>query len=381
MEEEKQSSWMGPIFPGLAELHSRCSRFRVARSYRAYRLKKTSQRHSDKMAGRLTSLVKKIRLSLRESFDGSDPLSILTFLSSFKHGCDNGGISEGAATYLLPYFLEGAPQREMNNYISRRKSNYCEAVNNLLSTYASEDSLNTEYLKLHRFHQKSGEDERAFGRRIRQHVDRMGTLYTTRQAIEAYINGLSPPVRGLFTALPSPPSAFEQVVVLCEKLGAGRHAQPVTEIPRRSARMSLGPVPPRPTFMVEDVPDTSMNQIPPVSSVINDSPDDYYRKPTETRRRGSCFLCNDSGHWTVDCPQLTDEQRQNIRDHRAAKRNAKVVTGTLPPPLTSGSSRYPHGPPNTALLVDNKELNSDSVGDMTQDGQESDEELLFCSEN
>jgi hypothetical protein len=123
MEEEIQSSWMGPIFPGLAELHSRCSRFRVARSYRAYRLKKTSQRHSEKMAGRLTSLVKKIRLSLREYFDGSDPLSILTFLSSFKHGCDNGGISEGAATYLLPYFLEGAPQREMNNYISRRKAN------------------------------------------------------------------------------------------------------------------------------------------------------------------------------------------------------------------------------------------------------------------
>jgi hypothetical protein len=88
------------------------------------------------MAGRLTSLVKKIRLSLRESFDGSDPLSILTFLSSFKHGCDSGGISEGAATYLLPYFLEGAPQREMNNYISRLKANYCEAVNNLLSTYA-----------------------------------------------------------------------------------------------------------------------------------------------------------------------------------------------------------------------------------------------------
>jgi hypothetical protein len=67
------------------------------------------------MAGRLTSFVKKFRLSLRESSDSSDPLGILTFLSSFKHGCNNGGISEGAATYLLAYFLEGAPQREMNN--------------------------------------------------------------------------------------------------------------------------------------------------------------------------------------------------------------------------------------------------------------------------
>jgi hypothetical protein len=113
-EDEIQSSWVSPTFLGLAKLHSRLSRFRVARSYRAYSLKKTSQRHSDKMAGRLTSLVKMFRQSLRESLDSSDPLGILTFLSSFKHGCDNGGISEGAATYILAYFL-GAPQREMNN--------------------------------------------------------------------------------------------------------------------------------------------------------------------------------------------------------------------------------------------------------------------------
>jgi hypothetical protein len=267
------------------------------------------------MAGRLTPLVKTIRLSIRESFDGSDPLRILAFLSSFKHGCDNGGITEGAATYLLTYFLEGAHQREINNYISRRKANCCEAVNNLLSMYASEDSLNTEYLKLHRFQQKAIGDEGAFGLRIRQHVDLMGTLYTTRQAIEANINGLSPPVRGLYTALTSPSSAFEQVVVLCEKLGAGRNAQQVTEIPRRTVRMSLGPVPPRKTLMVEDVLETNMNQIPPVSSVIHDSPDDYYRKPsfpTESRRRGSCFLCNDLTHWTVDCHQLADDQRQKF---------------------------------------------------------------------
>jgi hypothetical protein len=110
-EEKRQSSWLGHTFPGLAGLHSRCSRFRVARSYRAYRFKMTSQRHSDKMEGLLMSLVKKIRLSLREYFDGSNPLSILVFLTIFQHGCDNGGITEGAATYLLPYFLEGADEK------------------------------------------------------------------------------------------------------------------------------------------------------------------------------------------------------------------------------------------------------------------------------
>jgi hypothetical protein len=120
--------------------------------------------------------------------------------------------------------MEGAPKREMNTYTSRQKVSYCEAVHNLLSNYASEEIISKEYLKLQRqfLRQKPGEDERAFSRRIRLHADRMGTLYTSRQVIEAYVVGFIPTVRGLYSAHPESLNSFEQVVALCEKLGAGR---------------------------------------------------------------------------------------------------------------------------------------------------------------
>jgi hypothetical protein len=197
-DEEKQNSWLGSKFPGLTELRSQSSRFRYVRSYRAYRLKHTSQRYNQKVAGTLSSLAKKIRPSISELFNGTDPISILTFLISFKRGCDHSGVSEGAAPYLLAYFMEGTPKREMNTYTSPNRVSYCEAVHNLLSNYASEEVLSNEYLKLQRIRQKVGEDERAFSRRVRSHADRMGTLYTSRQVIEAYVDGLLPTVRGLY---------------------------------------------------------------------------------------------------------------------------------------------------------------------------------------
>jgi hypothetical protein len=103
---KKQNSWLGPKYPGLTELHSHSSRFRHVRSYRAYRLKYTSQCYKQKVAGTLLSLAKNIRPSISEAFDGTYPISILTFLISFKIGCDHSGVSEGAAPYLLAYLMD-----------------------------------------------------------------------------------------------------------------------------------------------------------------------------------------------------------------------------------------------------------------------------------
>jgi hypothetical protein len=86
--------------------------------------------------------------------------------------------------------------------------------------YASEEILSNEYLKIQRLRQKPGEDERAFSRCIRLHADRMGTLYTSRKVIEAYVEGRLPAVRGLYSAYSVSLNSFEELVALCEKLGA-----------------------------------------------------------------------------------------------------------------------------------------------------------------
>jgi hypothetical protein len=108
----------------------------------------------------------------------------------------------------------------------------------------------------------------------------MGTLYTSRQVIETYVEGLLPTVRGLQYAHPVSLNSFEQAVALCEKLGAGSTLSQVTEIPRRTARMSLGPVPTRATYLAEDLTDPSIKRIPRVSSITNDRPNDFSRNPS-----------------------------------------------------------------------------------------------------
>jgi hypothetical protein len=332
----------------------------------------------------LSSLAKKIRPSISELFDGTDPISILTFLISFKRGCDHSGVSEGAAPYLLAYFMEGAPKREMNTYTSRQKVSYCEAVHNLLSNYASEEILSNEYLKLQRLRQKPGEDERAFSRRIRLHADRMGTLYTSRQVIEAYVEGLLPTVRGLYSAHPVALNSFEQVVALCEKLGAGRTPSPVTELPRRTARMSLGPVPTRAAYLAEDLTDPSVKQIPRVSSITNDRPNDFYRNPShpaDFRRQGRCFLCHDPNHWTTECPQLTEEQRQSIQKHRELSRKSNAPLNRPLPPPAAGNAHYRAVARNQALLVDHEDASAEVLDDLTHEEREIEEELLFGPEN
>jgi hypothetical protein len=319
---------LGPKYPGLTELHSQSSRFWHVRSYRAYRLKYTSQRYNQKVAGTLLSLAKNIRPSISKAIDGTDPISILTFLISFKRGCDHSGVSEGAAPYILAYFMEGAPKREMNTYKSRQKVSYCEAVHNLYSNYASEEILRNEYLKLQRLRQKTGKDERAFSRRILLHADRMRIIYTSRQVIEAYVEGILPTVRGLYSAHPVSLNSYEQVVALCEKLEVGRTPSQVTEIPRRTARKSLVTVPIRAAYKAEDLSDPEVEQIPHVSSITNYRPTDFYRNPSHHAgvwRQGRCFLCHDPNLLTTECPQLTEEQRQSTQKHRELSRKSSAL--------------------------------------------------------
>jgi hypothetical protein len=247
--------------------------------------------------------------------------------------------------------MEGAPKREMNTYTNRQKLIYCEAVHNLLSNYASEEILSNEYFRIQCLGQKPGEDERAFSRRIRLHADRMGTLYTSRQVIEAYVEVLLPTVRGLYSSHPVSLNSFEKVVALCEKLGAGRTPSQVPEIPRRTARMSLGPVPTRAAYLSEDLIDPSIKQIPRVSSITNDRPNDFYCNPSypaDVRRQGRCFLCHDPNHWTTECPQLTEEQRKSIQKHRELSRKSGAL---LNRPLLRRRPTTPATAPSLAIRL------------------------------
>lgn len=75
--------------------------------YRTYRLMNTPQQFDSKNASRISKLVKKMRSRLKETdFNAIDPILILACLTEFRDACDNIGTHEGAAMWLISYFMK-----------------------------------------------------------------------------------------------------------------------------------------------------------------------------------------------------------------------------------------------------------------------------------
>jgi hypothetical protein len=155
-------------------------------------------------------------------------------------------------------------------------------------------------------------------------------------------------------------------------------------MPRRTARKSLGPVPTRAAYLAEYLTDHSVKQIPRVSSITNDHHNDFYRNPShpaDFRRQGRCFLCHDPNHWTAECPQLTEKQRQKIQKHRELSRKSSAPLNRSFPPPAADNARYRAVARNQALLVDHENESAVLPADLTYEDREIEEELLFGPEN
>ena len=89
------------------------------------------------------------------TFTGSDPIAILGFLTQFRNACNHNGVSEGKAVWLSQHYLAG---RALNLIQSRMTgtflvvddgghkealSTYCEVVNYLLRTFATNELIAT----------------------------------------------------------------------------------------------------------------------------------------------------------------------------------------------------------------------------------------------
>jgi hypothetical protein len=109
----------GRASPGLKELIPSRSDYRLLVSYRSYRLENTSQRYDGTISRRLAPLIMGIRHSVEDKFTGADPIEILDFLRSFKESADHLDVSEGAATRLFPYFLDGLARERYRTHLTR----------------------------------------------------------------------------------------------------------------------------------------------------------------------------------------------------------------------------------------------------------------------
>lgn len=55
-----------------------------------------------------------------DNFDGTDPIRIFNFLNESRTECILNGMHVSYPTYVLPYFLIGSPQDNVNNMLAPR---------------------------------------------------------------------------------------------------------------------------------------------------------------------------------------------------------------------------------------------------------------------
>ena len=75
-------------------------RFRKLLSYKNYLLYDRSPKEGGKVRRKVSSWTKRMQISVKK-FDGTVPISVLSFSAKFKVAADNSGILEGGARLVL----------------------------------------------------------------------------------------------------------------------------------------------------------------------------------------------------------------------------------------------------------------------------------------
>ena len=140
----------------------------------------------------------------KDKFSGSTPVAILGFLRSFRNNTVHNGISEGAAPFILPYFMdEPARHRyetQMGLWLEDRVDLYPRMVNWLLKTYADDDELRKAYQEIQNIRQSEEEDEKELATRLRKKVSLMGNVFSERALMAIYVDGLRSEVHHAVTS-------------------------------------------------------------------------------------------------------------------------------------------------------------------------------------
>jgi hypothetical protein len=363
----------GPPVSGLNEIIPSRSAYRRLLSYRTYRLVNRNQRYDPSVTAKLASYAKRMKHSLEEKFDGSEPIAVLDFLRSFKESADHNQVGEGAAARLMPYFLKGSAKEEYRSYLKEvpaSKPLYPYMVQYLLETYASDDELARAYHMAVTARQRENEDERAFALRLRQIAASAGNVFDEATLKSIFVDGLAEYVQDSLRVHVTPDMPFSKVQRVAHQLGKSlrrtserSHSIGGSRKKEEHASVRTGRTS---AFAVEDEGDDSSvsGQLTPtgggdtmeaalltegtrypygynrVRSIASHSPEGTVfsvptrgwdspsasvvsapiggsRIPRGVPRQNLCFMCYKPGHVISDCPQLPGEVREQAAHNRA----------------------------------------------------------------
>ena len=196
----------GSHFHGLKPIRPSDPRYDRLVDYRTYRLQDTAQSRRGRETGKTRDHVKRLELSFKDStFNGTDPVTVLSFLADVVIECDILEMSEAQAYLALPFLLTGSAKvqfraaRSVGRSTEGGVSCWPEAVQYLLRKYAKSAFIRRANSDLRDVRQRDQETEESYEARLSQAVARCGNVHSTHERITMLIDGLLPTTKSIIS--------------------------------------------------------------------------------------------------------------------------------------------------------------------------------------
>jgi len=176
------------------------SRFKTLLDNRAYFLIRRQLTYTPKEAHGSHRLNKSLDGAFhgQQPFTGALALGIFMFLTTFRRACDAAGLTHGQALPLMVFRLAGnakmAFSGALNSTLGRKRyaiRTYGDAVNWLLSKYATHATMANAYEDIITMKQQDNDAPTACGHRVETQCDLLNGLFDIQDVKDVFITGLS----------------------------------------------------------------------------------------------------------------------------------------------------------------------------------------------
>jgi hypothetical protein len=321
-------------------------RYAQVLSVETYRLRDRAEGLRPDQIGNLTAIANQIRPRLDGShFSGDPPLSVLPFLHQLIRVANQSHMSEAMLLWVVEDFIR-SPAKE--SFRSQHFDSWGTAVHWLLTTYASETTLESAVRRIQTAGQAVNETVSEFGLRLQMEASALGSLLSAAEVKSLYSQGLRDPVRSNFLAS-QPASELDDATSLSVLIGramlletGSRAATPSARGVLTPTRGPARPIPGRPHLLLtpgaplEDG-DLSDSEVADVLAM------EVSHSQASAPERWTCFVCYRMGHGWLDCPLLSHVPSKDKEDIAVRRRKYldQLRSRSL---VTRSGSRWPQSP-------------------------------------
>ena len=200
-----RSPRLGPLVPHLEPLTTILQPFQTVMDYRHYRLNDMTEVPTEADLKHMYKIKEKAEGRHRglAVFDATDPMKLFEFLSIYKRAMNDMGKSEAVAVRALTHFLDedakDAYNMQMTSDLSfsdgQDVTTWSHVVNCLLSTFITDDLLQTAYNEVIQARQRQKESVADFITRLQDLAKQCHGVFPQAEMANMVLLGMKPAIR------------------------------------------------------------------------------------------------------------------------------------------------------------------------------------------